>query len=253
MIHRIHAVFRQHGLRVSTKPGSPQRVPLRLLPRTPAREVVRANLRQLELATAVKAEARVKILELARTFPAFELLQTIPYIGELRAAELIAIIETPNRFSSRRHFWAYAGLAVVQHVSADRVSEDSVKRREPRSRGYHLNAACQPRLRRLLRELAVHASLGNGPFRQIYNRHIARGKRPTVARIALARRIGSILLAVWRSEKPFSARTLKLQKPRQSRGEHRRASSVLTANRSQRPAANHMPPRAVISQEHQTG
>src|SRR5205814_8908686 len=108
IILRSRALFRQNAICVTTPRNNPQRVPLRRLPDTGVRDIVRANLKQLELATAIKADARRRMLALAALSPEFDLLQTVPYVGEIRAAELLAIIETPHRFSSRGRFWMYA-------------------------------------------------------------------------------------------------------------------------------------------------
>jgi len=242
-IQRIRSTFRECGIRVIGERGDPARVPLRKLPKTSVRQVVRAQLRQLAVTTELKNEARAELLRVARTRLEFDLLQSIPYIGEMRAAELIAIVDDPWRFGSVRKFWSYAGLAVIQRVSADRtVSGEDTKDSKPR--GVRLNAACQPHLRRLLREVALYASLRPGPLRRIYDHHIARGKRASVARIALARKVASALLCIWRYGQPFTESKFKVRKLRQSRGEH--PIRVRSRKRSRRPTANHMPPRAEL-------
>lgn len=246
-IQRVRALFRQYGVQLATRWGTRRSLSLRKLPNATARQIVRANLRVIGLATLVRDEARAQVIALAQSSPHFQLLQSIPYVGEMRAAEFIAIVETPHRFTSVRSFWAYAGLAVVHRVSADRpVDGAETSKRKAQPRGLRLSAACQPRLRRLFREISTYASIGRGVFRDIYDGHLARGKRSAVARIALARKVASIVLAVWRKGEPFKPAKLKVRKHRQSRGEHRRVSSVPTAPHGQRPAANHMPPRAVV-------
>jgi transposase len=46
-------------------------------------------------------------------------LREIPYIGSIRAALLIAWLQTPHRFRTKRQLWAYSGLAVEVHSSGD--------------------------------------------------------------------------------------------------------------------------------------
>jgi hypothetical protein len=60
-------------------------------------------------------------------------------------------------------------------------------------------------LKKLLRDIALFASVGRGTFRSVYDSHIGRGKQPAIARVALARKIAAIILAVWRTGMPFSA------------------------------------------------
>src|SRR5207244_3816422 len=71
--------------------------------------------------------------------PAFSLLQTIPYIGEIRAAQLLAFVAMPGRFRSVRQFWSYAGLGVERRVSGEhRVQEGSQVRNDKRRGGNRL-------------------------------------------------------------------------------------------------------------------
>jgi transposase len=46
------------------------------------------------------------------------LLRQIPAIGPIRAALLMALIQTPHRFRTKRQLWAYSGLAIETHDSA---------------------------------------------------------------------------------------------------------------------------------------
>lgn len=224
IIQRLRSTFRECGIRVATHRGDPSRVPLRRLPRTAIRQVTAAYLRQLAVATEVKEEARATLLRIAASRPEFDLLQSIPFVGPVRAAELIAIVDDPWRFRSVRQFWSYAGLAVVQRMSSDQKTNEGSPSKTAKPRGVRLNRACQPHLRRLLREVAMYGSLRSGPLQRVYNYHIARGKRPAVARIALARKVASALLCIWRHGEPFSERHFKIPKSGKS---SRRASLCL--------------------------
>lgn len=221
IITRLRALFRQHGIKVAATRSAPHRVPTRRLPNNAVRQIVRANLRQLELASEIRNEARRILVEVARGYAAFELLQTIPYVGELRAAELLAILETPNRFASRKCFWAFAGLALIQRISADRAAEGSLPKRESKGHGLRLNSSYHPRVKRLIREIAMNASIGRGALRVVYERQVAKGKRREVALNVLARKIANILIAIWRSGQPFDPSRLTLELS-SARGEHPR-------------------------------
>lgn len=217
VIQRLRSLFVECGIRVKTHRSTPQRVPLRRLTSPGATYVARAYLRQLEVMTTLVVEARASLLTLAQRWPCVTLLQTIPYIGEVRAAEIVAVAGSPDRFRSLRAFWAYGGLGVVQKLSAEHRVENGKAVREERARGIRLRVG-QPLLKRVLRDIALHASLGRGYFRSVFEAQIARGKTPAVARIALARKIAAIILAVWRSGKPYSeARVIHQSR---SRGEH---------------------------------
>ena len=217
IIQRLRSLFFEHGIRVRTHRSTPERVPLGRLTAPGAKYVARAYRQQLQIATTLVFEARAALIALAEQWPSFALLQTVPYVGEVRASELIAIVGDPQRFRSVRAFWSYAGLGVVQRVSSEHKVEDGKAIREARTRGIRLRVG-QPLLKKILRDIALHASLGRGHFRAVFNGHIARGKSPAVARVALARKIAAVILAVWRGGVPFSETILNTNST--LRGEH---------------------------------
>jgi len=186
---------------VESPRSKPQRVPLIRLA-AGARYVARAYIQQLETATKLVSEARATLLALAARAPGFDVLQTVPYIGEVRAAQIIAIAGEPSRFRSLRAFWAYGGLGVVQRVSSEHRVENGRAVRDARTRGLRLRVG-QPLLKQVLRDIALHASIGRGSFHDVFERHVTRGKTAAVARVALARKIAAVILAVWRSGEAY--------------------------------------------------
>lgn len=212
IIQRLRSLFFECGIRVETHRSTPGRVPLGRLTSPGAKYVARAYQAQLETATTLVAEAKAALLSVASAWPGYGVLQTIPYVGEMRAAELIAIVNTPRRFHSLRAFWAYAGLGVVQRLSAEHRVENGRAVRDQRTRAIRLRPG-QPLLKKIIRDVALHASLGRGHFREVFDAQIRRGKSAAVARVALARRIAAVILAVWRSGIAYS-------EDYQSRDEH---------------------------------
>ncbi|HEV2730550.1 MAG TPA: transposase, partial [Terriglobales bacterium] len=49
---------------------------------------------------------------------AWKLLRQISGIGPIRAALLIALMQTPHRFRTKRQLWNYSGLGLETHDSA---------------------------------------------------------------------------------------------------------------------------------------
>jgi hypothetical protein len=226
---RMKALFLEMGVPIPRGWRAARRISLRGFRDASIKQVARAYSRQLDMTTELVSAARDGLLAEARRHPSFELLQTIPYIGKLRAAELIAVVGTPARFSVRR-FWAYGGLAVTRRVSGEHKIENGVAVREQRPRGVRLSANCQPRLKRVLKDIALQASLGTGPFREVYEHHLRRGKQPSIARLALARKVAAVVLAVWRSGTEFRPSLVRTRRKRkQLRGEHQ---SVRSASRT---------------------
>jgi transposase len=209
IIQRLRALFLESALRARTRNTPPRRLPTRSLPQGATRNIARAYLYQLDVANELVASARALLLEAAALDPAFKLLQTIPYIGRIRSATLLGIVGHPARFSARRKFWAYGGLGVIQKVSSEHRIENGEVVREARPRGVRRSNNGQPLLKKVLCDVALHASAGRGEFRTIFEKHLARGKRTSIARLALARKIASLIIAIWRSSKPYDPSLLK--------------------------------------------
>jgi transposase len=75
--------------------------------------------RELDAVSGWRREARKQLLQEARRHAAFKRLLSVPGLGPVRVAQLIAAVAAPHRFRTKRQFWAYCGLAVVTRSSAD--------------------------------------------------------------------------------------------------------------------------------------
>lgn len=209
---RLNALFLESARVCPRVNRVSKRVAVRSLPPGASREIARAYVRQLQTISELVASSRSLLIEAAAADPAFVLLQTIPQIGPIRAAILIGIVVTPERFRRRRKFWAYGGLGVIQRVSSEHRIANGEIIRKSRTRGVRLSAAGQPLLKKVLCDIALHASVGQGELRRLFDRHLARGKRPAIARLSLARKIASIIIAVWRTGKPYNPSIIKRRK-----------------------------------------
>jgi transposase len=52
-------------------------------------------------------------------YPAVKLLRQIPFIGPIRSALLVALLQMPHRFRTKRQLWACSGFAVATHDSGE--------------------------------------------------------------------------------------------------------------------------------------
>jgi hypothetical protein len=55
----------------------------------------------------------------------------------------------------------------------------------------------------------LEASSVPGPFHDFYQALLAKGRKPTMARLTVARKIAAIVLTVWEKEVSFDANYLK--------------------------------------------
>jgi transposase len=74
---------------------------------------------QFDALAALRHQARYELLVESRKHSAVKLLQKIPSIGPIRAALLVAIMQTPHRFRTKRQLWAYIGLALRTYTSGE--------------------------------------------------------------------------------------------------------------------------------------
>jgi transposase len=74
---------------------------------------------QFDALAALRQQARRELLAEAGKHSATELLRQIPSIGPLRAILLIALLQTPHRFRTKRQLWAYCGLALKTSTSGE--------------------------------------------------------------------------------------------------------------------------------------
>jgi transposase len=167
---------------------------------------------QLDGLQKLRQEARRDLLAESRKHGATNLLQGIPYIGAIRAALLIALIQTPHRFRTKRQLWAYSGLALETHSSGEYHYVQGQLHRSKRPVALcGLNQNHNHDLKSIFKGAATKAGSAKGPFHDFYTALLAKGMKPTMARLTLARKIATITLLVWKKGVCFDAQQLKRQ------------------------------------------
>ncbi len=78
-----------------------------------ARARAAALLAQLDVLLELRPKAKAAMIEAARRQPGWKVLRSIPFLGPVRVAVILAIMRTPFRFRTKRNLWPYAGLAVI--------------------------------------------------------------------------------------------------------------------------------------------
>jgi len=167
---------------------------------------------QLDGLQVLRQEARHDLLAESRKHGATKLLCQIPYIGPIRAALLMALIQTPHRFRTKKQLWAYSGLALETHTSAEyRYVQGQLQRSSKPVMLRGLNQNHNHDLKGIFKGAAVKASSVAGPFHDFYTALLTQGMKPTMARLTLARKIATITLVVWKKGVCFDAGQLKRQ------------------------------------------
>jgi transposase len=167
---------------------------------------------ELEVLLTLRPKAKAAMLAEAQRDPAWTVLRTIPFLGPVRVALLLATMQTPWRFRTKRQLWAYAGLAVVTRTSAEHTLEGGRpvrRRRAPLTRG--LNRNHNHVVKEVLKSAATAAATRRGPLQTWYQAMVARGMREELARVTLTRKLAAITLHVWKTGERYDPAKLTPQ------------------------------------------
>ncbi len=177
-----------------------------------ARTRVEVLLTELDLLRELRPRAKAAMVAEARRDPAFKGLDAIPFLGPVRVAQLLAVLQTPWRFREKHNLWAYAGFAVVTHETAQFVIRDGKvlrRRRPPMTRG--LNRNHNAVVKGVFKDMAKDAARRPGPFQDWYRQRLAQGMDPDLALVTLARKIASVVLRLWKTGEAFDPSKLTVQ------------------------------------------
>jgi len=167
---------------------------------------------QFDALAALLQETRRELLVESRKHSAVKLLRQIPSIGPIRAALLVALMQTPYRFRSKRQLWACIGLALKTHMSGEYRFEDGQLKRSKKILAIRgLNRNHNHDLKNIFKGAATWAAGNSGPFQNFCEACVARGMKPHMACLTLARKIAAITLLVRKKGVRFDAEHLKQQ------------------------------------------
>jgi transposase len=215
VMNRLKAVYRGWGIPCGgTQVYAPRYREewLNKLPQAGVRRRAELLYQQLDGLQALRREVRKEFLAESRKQKAAKLLRQIPCIGPIRAGLLIALMQTPHRFRSKRQLWTYSGLGIETHDSAQyRYVGGQLQRSKKPQQIRGLNRNHNHAMKEIFKGAATRASCGTGPFRDFYAALLTQGMKPEMARLTLARKIAAIALTLWKKEERFDAEQLKTQ------------------------------------------
>src|SRR5208282_5677959 len=167
---------------------------------------------QLDALVHLHRQAKKELLAEGRKHQATKLLRQIPSIGPIRSVLLVALLQTPHRFRTKRQLWTYSGLALETRNSGEyRFEGGQLKRSKKVFAIRGLNKNHNHDLKNIFKGAAIRAAAVEGPFQKFYEALVAKGMKPAMARLTLARKIAAITLIVWKKGARFDAEHLKQQ------------------------------------------
>ena len=213
---RIKAMFRARGIRTEGRSvfRRDQREQwISQLPSAGAQVRAEHLLIELDTITTLRRKAKVAMVAEASKRSAWKILRSIPVLGPVRIACLLAIVVTPHRFRTKRQLWPYCGLAVVTRSSGEQEFVDGALRRR---RHHHvatrgLNRSYNRVLKNVFKAAAAAALIKPGPLKDLYQACVDRGTRPELAKVTLARKIAAVTLRLWKKGELWDPKKLKMQ------------------------------------------
>ena len=210
--NRIKAVFRARGVPVLGKSiyqPSKREPYLAALPPS-SRAAACLLLAQYDALCTVRDQAHKQLVSESHKYAAARQLESCPGLGEIRIAQLVAVVVTPERFRTRRQFWSYCGLGIVMRSTSDWVQTPQgqwarAQVRQTRGLNYNHN--------RLLKNVFKGAATTvirqhpDDPLHRDYERLLAAGTKPNLAKLTLARKIAAITLAMWKKKEAYNPAT----------------------------------------------
>jgi transposase len=216
VMQRLKALFRARGIKTSgTVVYQParRRAWLCQLSEPGVRFRAESLYAELEVLQQLRPKAKAAMLTEAKRDPAWAVLRTIPYLGPVRVALLLATLQTPWRFRTKRHLWAYAGLAVVTRTSSE--YELDGQRAVRRRRRYVMTRGLNRNHNRVVKDVfkgaATAASVRSGALQEWYHALLTRGLREELARVTLARKLAAITLRLWKTGERYDPAHLAVQ------------------------------------------
>lgn len=205
--NRLRALYRARGLTdlgdaiyaAGTRAEAAARLP------ASARALAELFGRQLDALAELREQAQAQLAEQAKAHAIVQRLAGVPGLGPIRAAQIAAVVVTPYRFRTARQFWSYCGLAIVTRSSADwtRAGGGWTRAQLTQTRGLNRNRNGMLKAAFKGAALTVIGKMPHHPLHAAYQRQIAAGTKPNLARLTLARRIAAIVLAMWKHEEVY--------------------------------------------------
>lgn len=164
---------------------------------------------ELDCVESLRAEAQKEMCRAARRQPAYKWISSVPGLGAIRTAQILAVVITPHRFRGKRQFWPYCGLAVVTRSSSDYewVEGKSRRKRKPlQTRG--LNQNHNRTMKAVFKGAAASAVQQHLEFKDYHQRLCATGMRPEMAQLTVARKLAAIVLILWKKGERYDPEKL---------------------------------------------
>jgi transposase len=191
--NKVHAVLTKNGMECSWSNvlGKKSQQWLKTLPlRSCYHQELNGYVRVAEVLTVLIAEITRTIKELVEASSQARLLMTIPGVSYYSALLILSEIGEVGRFPSAKHLCSYAGLVPSVYSSGSKSFHGRITKQGSRW------------LRWICVEISIHAANGDARFQSLYRR-VLRRRGVATAKVAVGRKILTVIYAMLRNNEPF--------------------------------------------------
>jgi len=207
--NRLKAVFRSRGIAVDGRGvygQSKRQSYLSALPLS-CRGAALVLYAEFDALKEIGQQAEQDLVAESHRHPASRILESCPGMGPIRVAQALAVIVSPRRFRTRQQLWSYSGLGIVMRSSSDWIRQDGNWMRAELSKTRGLNRNFNRLLKRVFKGAATTVITLYGtdePLRRDYERLLAAGTKPNLAKLTLARKIAATVWSMWKKEESYN-------------------------------------------------
>ena len=144
---------------------------------------------QLDQLRESKGKLKRNIRIESKKYPEIKMFMKVPGIGLIHASTISAIIETPHRFANKKKVWMYAGIALMERSSGEKVYSRKLTREYNRP----LKKAAE----------AAISSKDNQFRRQYLRLTIEKGIASHKAKLTVARSMLAALYGMWKKGEEY--------------------------------------------------
>ena len=198
MMNSVQSIFDGEGVELpATWRGNLGDVVRSVVPQMPPAMVpiVQRLLRGIDELSKLIGECDKEIEVVAETDPDIKLLDSVPGVGPLTAAALVHVIRDPGRFKSSQLVGAYLGLVPSLYASGQTYVKGGITKHGNTNLRWLLHISATALLR-------TKSDTALKRWGTALAARIGRKK----AKSAIARRLATVLWAMWRRRTPFESR-----------------------------------------------
>ena len=156
----------------------------------------------LDTVVVQASQALKVIVRFSRKYEIIKYWQELPGVGPIRAATLLAYLDTPWRFRKANRLYKYCGLG-LQHSSSG-----TDRHGRPKQQSIHLAWQVNTRLKNAIFGAVISAIYGDNVFADHYRRLLHEGLTPSNARHTVARKMLRVMWGMWKRGERFDPKLL---------------------------------------------